>query len=209
VSPDAAALIATIVGALAGDWHNSPQYNAAPVALKVPPSVQGDWLDLQHASFRRIEAPAIGSQVLYLEWRSGGPTGPISRQRIWSFRGGSDGDADSTVRMDFYAFVDGKPFAGRAAEPGAFKDLAATDLRGYGPGCALRVTRPAPGTLRARITAAECSITAASGRRMGIDAEFSLEADGSLSYREAGTLEDGRPAFRVPPTMPYRFERLR
>jgi hypothetical protein len=34
-----------------------------------------------------------------------------------------------------------------------------------------------------------------------------LLADGSVQYRESGQLEDGRYAFRVPPTEPYQFVR--
>ena len=197
--------ICALAALLAGDWDNGAQFAAAPAALKVPPSVQGEWLDVQHARFARIDAPALGTQVLYLEWRSGGPDGAISRQRIWSFRT----DAEGRVRMDFYAFVDGKPWAGRAAEPGAFVALNSTDLRGYGEACALRFTALPAGGASGDITAAECTLTAASGRRMGIDAAVVLNADGSLSYRESGRLEDGRWAFRVPPTEPYRFVRLR
>lgn len=40
----------------------------------------------QHARFVAVIAPAIGSHVLYLEWRNGGPEGAILRQRISSFR---------------------------------------------------------------------------------------------------------------------------
>ena len=196
---------AALVALLAGDWDNAAQYAAAPAPLKVPPSVQGDWLDAQHARFVPIDAPAVGPQVLYLEWRSGGPEGAISRQRIWSFRA----DAEGRMRMDFYAFVDGKAWAGRAAEAGAFAALKPTDLRGYGEACALRFAALPEGGARGEITAAECSLTAASGRRMGIDASVELGVDGTLSYRESGRLEDGRWAFRVPPTEPYRFVRLR
>lgn len=188
---------------LEGDWSNAAQYASADAALKVEPSVEGDWLDLQHASFRRVEAPAIGADVLYLEWRRGGPTGEISRQRLWSFRS----DGDGLVRMDFHAFVDGKPYAGRGAEPGAFKGVAPSALRSYAPECALRFeTVPAGGWL-GEVTSEECRIVAASGRGMGIDARVQLGADGTLSYRESGRLDDGRYAFRVPPTVPYRFER--
>jgi hypothetical protein len=42
---------------------------------------------------------------------------------------------------------------------------------------------------------------------MGIDARVEMVADGVLEYRESGQLEDGRFAFRVPPSMPYRFVR--
>ena len=107
----------SLVTALAGNWNNAAQFADAPNALKVPPSVNGDWLDLQHAAFTPIEAPAIGERVLYLEWRNGGPDGAISRQRIWSFRT----DTTGATRMDFFAFVDGKPWAGRATEAGAFR----------------------------------------------------------------------------------------
>jgi hypothetical protein len=200
-TPDPAA---RIVASLAGTWDNAAQYAAAPQALKVPPSVEGEWLDLQHAAFFAVEAPAIGPRVLYLEWRSGGPDGPISRQRIWSFRD----DADGTPRMDFFAFVDGAPWAGRGAEPGAFATLGRDALRGYDDRCALRFALSGARGFEGRIGADECTLTAASGRRMGIDAEVVLDADGTLSYREAGRLADGRYAFRVPPTRPYRFVRM-
>jgi hypothetical protein len=190
-----------IVADLEGVWSNTAQYAAAPDALKVEPSVDGDWLDLQHAEFHRIEAPMIGERVLYLEWRRGAADGPISRQRLWSFRT----DADGTVRMDFYAFIDGASFAGRGAEPGAFANLDASALRSYGPDCALRFDASPGGGWVGRITGDQCRIVAASGRQMGIDATIQFGTDGVLSYQEAGRLDDGRYAFRVPPTMPYRF----
>jgi len=195
---------AALVALLAGDWDNAAQYAAADAALKVRPSAQGEWLDAQHARFARVDAPAIGAQVLYLEWRSGGSDGAISRQRIWSFRH----DGAGGVRMDFYAFIDGSPWVGRAAEPGAFAALKPTDLRRYGDACALRFTALPNGGVRGDITAAECTLTAASGRRMGIDAVVQLGPDGTLSYQESGRLEDGGWAFRVPPTQPYRFVRV-
>ncbi len=193
-----------VAAALVGTWDNRAQYEAAPPALKVPPSVDGDWLDHQHARFARIEAPALGAHVLYLEWRSGGPAGPVSRQRIWSFRVDNDG----AVRMDFYAFVDGAAWVGKADDPSAFRSLDAAALRGYGPQCALLWT-PHEGGLRGVITADACTLTAASGRRMGITATVTLAADGSLDYQESGRLESGAWAFRVPPSQPYRFTRIR
>ena len=195
-----AALVLALVEALAGSWHNAPQYDAAPATLKVAPTAAGDWLDLQHAAFKRIDAPAIGPQVLYLEWRSGGAGGAVSRQRIWSFRT----DAQGAVRMDFYAFVDGKPWVGRAEEVGAFSVLSPTQLRGYGDAGALRFVATDERSSRGAITSDQCSLVAASGRRMGIDAVVELQADGSLRYQESGRLDDGRSAFWVPPAKPYR-----
>jgi hypothetical protein len=193
----------SLLSGLAGTWDNRAQFSAAPAELKVPPSVDGEWLDLQHATFTRVDAPALGTHVLYLEWRNGGPTGAISRQRIWSFRN----DPAGGIRMDFYAFIDGKPYAGRGGQSGAFQTLANDALRGYGPACALRfVVQPAG--FAGEISAEECTITAASGRRMGINARVALTAEGTLEYQDSGRLDDGRYAFRVPPTEPYRFQRL-
>ena len=192
-----------LVAAMVGQYDNSSQFEAAPDSLKVPPSVEGDWLDHQQALFAAVEAPAVGERVLYLEWRSTGPDGPISRQRIWSFRK----DESGTLRMDFFAFVDGAPWAGRAEESGAFLDLELDQLRGYGPDCALRFQPAADGGWLGVITAEECSLVAASGRRMGIDAVVEVGADGSIRYQESGRLESGQYAFRVPPSRPYVFER--
>ena len=202
-SPVNADRAAAAARSLVGHYDNGAQFEAAPETLKVPPSVAGEWLDLQYALFAPVDAPAIGDQVLYLEWRSGSADGPISRQRIWSFRE----DETGTVRMDFYAFVDGAPWAGRAEEPGAFLDLGPDALRGYGPACALYFAPAAGGGWHGAISAEQCSLVAASGRRMGIDAVVEITADGTIRYQESGRLESGQYAFRVPPTQPYEFER--
>jgi hypothetical protein len=193
-----------LLGTLAGEWSNAAQYRDAPGALKVEPSVEGDWIDLQHAAFHAVDAPKIGEHVLYLEWRRGGPEGPVSRQRLWSFRI----DADGLVRMDFFAFVDGADFVGRGSQPGAFSTVDAKSLRSYSPDCALRFSAEDAGGWVGRIGSDECRIVAASGRGMGIDARVALTDDGSLSFQESGRLDDGRYAFRVPPTMPYLFQRI-
>ncbi len=192
-----------LITALSGTWDNGAQYGVTADTLKIPPSVNGDWLDLQHAIFKPITAPAIGDRVLYLEWRNkaaDGTVGAISRQRIWSFKT----DANKVVRMDFYAFMDGKPWTENSAN---FNDLRPEALRGYGNACALYFIQTFT-TFTGEITAKDCSITAASGRRMGINARVTLRADGSLEYQESGVLDDGRFAFRVPPAQPYRFMRL-
>jgi hypothetical protein len=200
-STDAAALYA----ALTGDFDNLAQYDAAPDALKRRPGLDVDWLDRQYARFLRIDAPAFGDVVFYLEWRSGGPGGPVSRQRIWRFRTDERGD----LRMDFYAFLDGKPWEGRGDEAGAFSALSLEALRGYGSDCALRFVPRRDGGWQGEITAEQCVIVAASGRSMGINARIEIEPDGTLLYSESGVLPDGRYAFEVPPTEPYRFEPVR
>jgi hypothetical protein len=203
VGPAPDADLEAVIDGLVGDWGNRAQYEAAPAALKVPPTVEGEWLDLQHARFFQVAAPALGSHVVYLEWRRGGPDGEISRQRLWSFRR----DAAGRMVMDFFAFRDGAPYAGRGDVPRAFEAITPEQLRAYPPGCELDFAPRGEGFFGA-VAPERCSIVAASGRRMGILAEIDLSAAGRLGYREYGRLEDGRYAFRVPPTGPYRFERL-
>lgn len=195
--------VVAVTQSLIGHYDNATQFSAAPARLKVPPSVEGEWLDQQHAVFVRVDAPAIGDQVVYLEWRSGSADGPISRQRIWSFREDEAGD----LRMDFFAFVDGTAWAGQGEHPGAFLGLEPHMLRGYGPECALYFQATDEGGWHGSIGAEDCSLVAASGRRMGINADVRLLPDGILLYQESGQLESGDYAFRVPPNQPYRFQR--
>lgn len=184
---------------LSGRYDNAEQYAAAAPELRRAPSLEQDWIDLQYALFQPVAAPALGNHVIYLEWRSGSPEGPISRQRLWSFRE----DDRGRLWMDFYTFLAPERYAGRAAEPEAFRTLGLEELRRYPSACALAFERRGS-SWAGQIGADRCRIVAASGRTMGIEARIVLAA-GRLEYQEAGILDDGRAAFRVPPTMPYRF----
>jgi hypothetical protein len=44
---------------------------------------------------------------------------------------------------------------------------------------------------------------------LGAPTNLALTADGTLEYQESGLLDDGRYAFRVPPTEACRFQRVR
>lgn len=194
------------VFAQAGVYDNAAQYAAAPEALKRPP-VAGrpyDWLDRQHALFLPVEAPGLGGRVLYLEWRSGGPEGAISRQRLWRFRETASGPV-----MDFFTFRDPGPFADPATRAERLRAVKEADLIGYGEACAL------PLRIEGEAVAAEippsCTITARqSGRAMRIEARVEWRP-GRIGYREAGVLADGGYAFLVPggERLAYDFRRVR
>jgi hypothetical protein len=192
--------------ALSGMWDNRAQMAAAPQALKRPPVAGGayEWIDGQYATFFPVKAPAItgrGARAIYLVWRSGGPDGPVSRQRLWVFRN----SAERGLGMDFYAFKDGKPFESATRDGDAFKRLTLDDLTAYGPLCTLPVIATDRGW-RAAIPST-CAITARSGRKMTLSAQIELAGD-TLTYSEQGTLESGALAFKVPGGPAYRFERL-
>ncbi|MFN7175283.1 MAG: CpcT/CpeT family chromophore lyase [Thermaurantiacus sp.] len=162
------------------------------------------WLDRQHAQFREVQVPGVaaaGDRSIYLEWRSGGPEGPVSRQRLWVFRTQADGKGV----MDFFAFRAPETLAGAAGTPERFATLGPEDLVGYGQDCALPVTQTPSGW--SAYIPGTCRIRAQSGREMTLSAEIRLDED-ILSYEEVGILADGSTAFRVPGGVPYRFTRI-
>jgi CpeT/CpcT family (DUF1001) len=188
--------------ALVGPWSNAVQWGQADDALRRPPAPGHpyDWLDYQEALFFLVEAPALGAHVVYLEWR--GDDGGISRQRLWVFRY----DEQSRVRMDFYTFRAPEIFAGQGTAPGAFAALSPSQVIGYGPACALLVTPEGDdGGFVAEIPS-DCRITARSGREMTLSAQIYL-GGAALAYQEAGLLENGDFAFKVPGGPAYIFTR--
>jgi CpeT/CpcT family (DUF1001) len=192
-------------GLLLGAWDNSAQMARAPETLKRPPTAGGayEWLDSQYAIFWPVYVPALsggGVSVWYLEWRSGSPTGPISRQRLWVFRPIGDGQ---TV-MDFYAFKTPQAFEAAVGPSEAFKALTLDDLTAYGPQCALPVVTT-PSGWQAAIPST-CSITARSGRAMVLSAQIVVDGN-TLRYSEQGVLPSGALAFKVPGGPPYQFVR--
>ena len=188
---------------LAGHFDTQWQFDHADPALKVPPKAEGKWLDRQYAIMQPVDAPLVGRRVLYLEWHSGGPGGPISRQRIWAFE-----DDGSLVRMRFYTIRDTKRLVGQHADSLAFRSLSMEDLTGYPKACDAMFEPHWWGNgFTGRIDPEQCRIVAASGREMRLDVTIHVEPEGWV-YSEKGILSDGNIAFAVPPTEPYQFARL-
>jgi CpeT/CpcT family (DUF1001) len=192
--------------ALIGNWDNSAQMASAPETLKRPPVAGGayEWIDGQHATFFPVNVPALtadGSKAVYLVWRTGGPQGTITRQRLWVFRVAGNGQTS----MDFYAFKNPQAFENATSASDAFKSVTLDDLTAYGPLCTLPVMATPKGWSAS--IPASCAITARSGRKMVLSAQINLDAN-SLSYSEQGTLESGALAFKVPGGPAYQFLRV-
>lgn len=190
---------------LIGQWDNQAQIKAAPAELLRPPAAGNPypWVDGQSAQFFDVSAPKVAGpkdQAIYLIWRSGSGTGPISRQRLWVFRPQEGGE----VLMDFYAFKTPEVFATAGPGSAAFKAVTLEDLIAYGPACSLPVIMTATGWTAS--IPATCSITARSGRRMTLSATLTLDGD-RFSYQEHGLLETGAYAFKVPGGPAYHFNK--
>jgi hypothetical protein len=194
--------------ALVGTWDTVRQYEAADPAIKRSASAgnAAPWLDRQHARFVPINAPGLaepGDIALFFAWRTGGPTGQISRERIWVFERGAGG---GFVRMNFHTLKAPAPANAFAAPTTAFGAFTPDDVISYADTCKLPFVPTATGW-RASIPA-DCAIIARSGRRMTLSASIVLDGT-SLSYEEAGLLDNGAFAFKVPSAEPYRFERVK
>ena len=187
-----------------GRYDTVRQFETAPTSLRREPAAGHpyDWLDRQHAEFRWITAPALGEHVMFLEWRRGGPDGPISRQRVWVFN-----RRDAGWVMDFYTLPDGGGTS-RSRLDDDFRGLSSEQLVGYGDTCSLLSTRT--GAALVFSIPPTCSIVARSGRRMQLSAVVRFEPDRIL-YREQGVLDGGAIAFLVPgvPGLSYEFVRER
>jgi hypothetical protein len=202
--PQPSPALPPVVAGVAGEYDTARQFAAAPDELRREPAAGHpyDWLDRQHAVFRWVRAPALGEHVLLLEWRRGGPTGPISRQRLWVFE-----RRQGEWVMDFFT-LPGQPGAVPRSRLGDdFGALRREQFTGYGPACSLTPTGDRK-SLQFSIPPS-CSIVARSGRRMQLAAVVRFE-QGRLRYREQGVLEDGAIAFLVPGRrgLDYLFERV-
>jgi hypothetical protein len=188
---------------LAGEFDNLAQSSSLPPEVLREPKPGQPWVDLQFARFVPFPAADLGEHVYYLEWRAGGPEGRISRQRVWAFLTAREG----VTPMRFYTLERGEDWAAAAGDPAGLVSLAATTLLPYPEGCEVLFKTTGDGQFAGEIPAGACSIQARqSGRRMEIRARISLGAD-TLEYDEAGLLEDGRAAFRVPEGYRYEFRR--
>lgn len=197
-----------LAGLLSGRWSNAAQYEAADESLRRPPAPGHpyDWLDLQHARFVPIDTPGIPGDAVYLEWRSGGPDGPVSRQRLWVFHSEIRDEDSPLIGMDFYAFRNPDIFEGRTGWSD-FTGLTPDDLIGYPDDCRLAPVSREGGVTVLEVDESACVITAQSGRQMGINARVAISF-GRIEYSESGRLDGGSYAFKVPGAGAYEFDRI-
>lgn len=209
-------MIALLLAALAfiePETGPEPRYGSAAYWASVlagrfsnaQPDVPTHELDLQYAAHTRVDAPALGEHVIYVEWRSGVSDGPVSRQRIWMFREGEEG---WSTGFDVFKFRDPEAFAGRADDEGAFASLTEEALIGYPEACLVETRSPAHGGYYFTIASNDCIVTTEAGEEIRLRASLHGHHH-FFTYREWTSTLEGRLVFQFPDApYPYSFRRL-
>jgi len=193
----------TLLGWVVGEFDNRQQVErgenslleSAPDPAKAP--------DLLYPLFARVEAPALGRHVVYLQWPMGSPQGTLHRQRIWVFEIDPQRNA---VLMDFYTLRDPARWRDAQLRPEtALREITRNDVIPYPPVCRLPFRRHADVFIGE--IPPECRIISQQTRTdMTIRARIVIARD-QLWYEEGGVRADGSVVFRVPASGSYQFRR--
>jgi hypothetical protein len=93
-----------------------------------PPEQPHEWI---HSIFTRVELPAFGEHVFYVEQYTDGDPAKIYRNRIYSFAADPEREA---IRLTIFSFADPAAAAGAHLEPAKLAGLTPDRLR-TAPGC--------------------------------------------------------------------------
>lgn len=165
----------SLVAGLIGRWDNADQFERAPAPYRAAPGgrADGPWIDRQHVT---ATSPSPGRIVL--EWREGGPAGPLWR----------------TDRLTFAR-------EGAAIRITGVREAGVRRIPLEGP-CAFLVTPTSDAHFDAIIDPQICRIRGEGGRVLGYQARLTLTTTGLLA-EEAGVIGEDAFAFRRPDGVPY------
>lgn len=160
--------------------------------------------DLLFPVFARVEVPALGRHVIYLQWPIGSPEGRLQRQRIWTFEIDT---ARNAVMMDFFTIRDPDRWRDAHRNPKtALLTMTRGDLIPYPPACRLPFRRHAD-VFIGEIPRGNCRIISQQTRTdMTINAKIVIGRD-QVWYAESGVRQDGSVVFKVPASGSYQFHR--
>jgi CpeT/CpcT family (DUF1001) len=106
---------------LGGRWDNELQTFFEP-ELNVPAAQRHDRL---HILIRPLESGVFGSNAFYVEYRSGGETGAVVRQRVWTVSLDSQLGA---LRLANFTPKEGKPLEGAWRDPSRLAAIKPADF---------------------------------------------------------------------------------
>jgi hypothetical protein len=187
-----------------GEFDNQQQVSRGENALLESPPSSAQAPDLLFPIFARVEAPALGRYVIYLQWPLGSPEGHLQRQRIWTFELDPERNA---VLMDFFTLREPDRWKDAHREPQtALRGITREDLVTYPESCRLPFRRHA-NVFIGEIPRGQCRIISQQSRTdMTINARIVIASD-QIWYQESGVRQDGSVVFKVPVAGSYQFKR--
>ena len=193
-----------LLGWVVGEFDNQLQRSRGENVLLESRPDPSKAPDLLFPVFARVEAPALGRHVIYLQWPLGSPQGVLQRQRIWTFE--VDAQRNALV-MDFFMLRDPERWRDAHLRPTtALRDITRENLIPYPSACRLSFRRHAD-VFIGEIPRGECRIVSQRTRTdMTIDAKIVIARD-ELWYNESGIRQDGSIVFKVPAEGSYQFRR--
>lgn len=196
--------LATLLGWIAGEFDNRQQVVHGENFLLESKPEPSDAPDLLFPVFAQVEAPALGANVIYLQWPIGSPEGRLQRQRIWTF---AIDEKRNALVMDFFTLRDPDRWRDAHLKPNtALRDITREDLIPYPAACRLPFRRHAD-VFIGEIPRGECRIISQQTRTdMTINARVVIARD-QIWYQEYGVRQDGSVVFKVPVAGSYQFKR--
>lgn len=192
--PDEAALSGAGVAALmAGRFDNAAQSEA-------------DGRTRLHVIHEAAASETLGGALIYAQLHTGGPDGPVYRQRVYQFA--DEPGADGRLPMAVWTLRDPAGFADVAARADRLAALTQDDLERFDPGCDFFWTGDSALFL-GEISKGDCLIRSRStGRELVVTAEFTISAE-LFTHGEAGRYQDdGEYAFAPEGGMPNHYDRV-
>lgn len=192
--------LALFVSWFEGRFDNELQVFFEP-DLNVPEEARHDRI---HSSFRRIDLPAFGEHVFYVEQNTDGDPTRVYRQRIYVLRPDYDARA---IRLDIHTPTNPAPLRAAYRDPSALSALTPAEAP-LAEGCSVYWRRQGEQFLGAD-EPGRCRIRARdSGRRLVVRNDLILSED-TIWIRDRAADAQGRHVFGNRAGIPHELRRVR
>lgn len=157
-----------------------------------------------HSIFRKVDLPAFGEHVFYVEQYAGGDPQNIYRQRIYRFVADAEANA---IRLDIYAPDDAASLRGAWRDPSLLDGLTPADTVSY-PGCEVYWRRRENQFVGETVRGACVVQSRQSGRTLVIEDDLVLTPD-AIWIRDRAQTSEGEYVYGNRMELPHRLLRAR
>lgn len=159
-----------------------------------------------HVIHEAASSAGMEGVLIYAQLHTGGPDGPVYRQRVYQFADAPG--ADGRLAMAVWTLRTPEAFTEAGARAERLAAVTPDDLERFDPGCDF-YWRGAGELYRGEITKGDCRmVSRRSGRELVVTAEFTI-SPGLFTHGEAGRYgDDGEYAFAPEGGVPNLYDRV-